>query len=489
MNNSSSSIPIYWISYIDEGDYQRPNRLKKKLNRLEKTLPNKSHIIKHKNLDIREAHLKAINQALLNKENEIIIIEDKTSFTNLNYFIDITRNTLFKEELADDLILHLGGYLEDKLNLEQNLEPHLENNLDIKDVNENMNITVNNKWINGKSRSYFGYCLNLKSSLLSNLMKSFSLNNIDLKNIIYQYSARMFNYPLIVPYGYDIDKGLMKTTYNGLSMVEFVEGDKDISLKFNKITDENLPRITLLTILTDHRLWWSLIRLNLDNFEYPTQKIKWIILETNPSSYSIEDLLPKKRGTNGGWELEYIKKDLTNDFNKISENERFMMVSRMLKEDNKINSDFIVEFNPQCYYPVYSILSRVKTLLKYPNMNLAGCTSLQLYNLNNDKSYLIGDDSNIKSDFIEGSRIIKITNLDKDNNNNNINTNINLNQKIRIPSQFVSYLIKTNQDNKEINNYKSILYNKNDKFPDFLENEEFFADVITILDSTVKCLN
>ena len=64
------SIPIYWISYKDEGDSNRIPRLIKKVNRMEKAIPNKQHIIKVPNINQKEGHIKAINEAIKNKEKQ-----------------------------------------------------------------------------------------------------------------------------------------------------------------------------------------------------------------------------------------------------------------------------------------------------------------------------------------------------------------------------------------------------------------------------------
>ncbi len=446
------SIPIYWVSYKDEGDINRVSRLVKKVSRMEKSLPNKQHIVKISNLNQKEGHIKTIQEAIKNNEKQIIIIEDKTSIVNISGMKE-----LIKSYWDNDLpILHLGGYMEEKI-------------YDHKGKNN-----LGNKWVLGRTRSCFAYWLNLEKYNDAIFSKWIESDNSDFGDIIYNDTFAIHYPVLVTPYGYNIDTGLMNDTLKDISIVQFNENEMDLTLKFKNISDDKLPRITLLTIVTDQRLWWPLIRLNLDNINYPSKKMKWIIVDMMNKNYDmIEDLLPRKRGQPGGWELEYLQKEWDNlSFNQIINN---------LEKEKKIVGDFVVEFDPQVYYPAFSVLSRVKTLIKYPSMKYAGCNQIQLYDIPSDNSILISTENGKKNDteidFFIGSRIIK--------REDNINL-YNLENSIRIPSQFVSYLFNLPikyLEKYNLQNYKHINYNKIDKFPDFLESEDFFADIVMIIDN------
>ena len=256
----------------------------------------------------------------------------------------------------------------------------------------------------------------------------------------------------------------MAQTLKGLSCVQFTETGNDLSLNFKSISDDNLPRITILTVLNNHRLWWPMIRLNLDNMNYPSKKMKWIIVDVdNSKNYTIEDLLPRKRGNPGGWELEYIKIETDKTL-------EFTSVVNDLEKEGKIVGDFIVEFDPQSYYPSFSVLSRVKTMLKYSTMQSAGSSEIQLYDIINDKQLSVG--SITDTNFKKGSRILRREYTD------------DIRTKIQIPSQFVSYYL--NNDNKMDGLNLINGYNGNDKFPDYLESEEFFPDMVMIIDNLKK---
>lgn len=431
------AIPIYWISYNDS---KRQIQLNNKLHRLSKSLTNKFTTVKINNLDITQGHLQTIKLAIQNKETEIIVLEDTTSIEDIASFRLLTKQP-FTFDKIQPYILHLGGYLEEK------------------------SFQQDKTWILGKSHSTFGYWINLKNIDIKKLNTIISWSDF-----IYENTSGMHNPILVKPFGYDLTNknNLMNNTLSGLSMVEISETItsnlyNQINLKVNQDIKE-LPRITLLTIVNNQRLWWPFIRFNLDNIDYPTQKMKWLIVDiTNSKGYDIEDLIPStnKRGKTTGWHLDYIKKP---EYNSFTYNQILDNIS------SEFIGDYIVEFDPQTFYPVFSLLSRVKTMIKYPNMNNAGCVSNQLYSIKENKTYLIGNETN-NTEFIKGSRITRFGQY------NNIQTT-----KIRIPNQFVSYTIMNEQkfiDNKD-------LYTNTDRFPDVFEKEDFFTNMIVTLNDISK---
>ncbi len=132
------AIPIYWISYTDKFDSKRYSQFNNKLHRLSKSLTNKFITVKTNNLDITQSHLQTIKLAIQNKETEIIVLEDTTSIDDISRFRLLTKESLTFEKIQP-FILHLGGYLEEK------------------------SFQQDKNWILGKSRSTFGYWINLKN--------------------------------------------------------------------------------------------------------------------------------------------------------------------------------------------------------------------------------------------------------------------------------------------------------------------------------------
>lgn len=441
----SSSIPIYYISCFDKNDYhkhQSLTKIKSKITRLEKAITNPILLFRHPNLDVKEAHQTLLTTLITAKKSNsryVVILEDDTSILDIPRFRNLIKSHKYCGESSlfpEGKILHLGGYLEEKSGK----------------VNQN-------QWVGGKSRNHFAYIIDLEK---------FDL--IDIKDIkdkeafeqfIYSTGTFMLTPSLVTPFGYDSQKGKMDSTHIGYSIGQFEETNQhQLTLKLNPISDNKLPRITLVTIINDQRLWWPLIRLNLDNFIYPTHKMKWIIIETTgKDGYLIEDLLPKTRGKPGGWELDYIKYPTgTSDNN-------FLTIVKYLENEGKLVGDFAVEFDPQSFYPTFTLMSRVKTLLQYSNMNFAGTTQTQLYSINNDYSTLIGGEE--KHELLKGSRIIRL------NNNLTNNYEYSFNSTMRLPYQFTNYNITIHK--LDTNNTR---YNQMDTFPEFLEKEEFFPELI-----------
>ena len=462
-------IPYYFISYNDSQDHSRVNKFKNKLERLKKVFFTDINIIKvndYNQTNIKQGHIKAIKEGLRKKEKQIIILEDNVSFTEPTLFKKLTQIPF--ENIEKHTIIHFAGYLEEKQTEYESI-----NNL---------------KWIKGHSRSHFAYLVNLEfDDIKSNGNKWFDDSEKEWSQIIYKNSSLMYSEIIVYPFGYNLEKGLMKSTLDGLSICKFTElykstnellknpsEESQLSLNFYplNITEDKLPRITLLTTVNDQRLWWALLRLNLDNFEYPTNKIKWIIIETTKlSGYdrgdTIEDILPKKRGTSGGWQLEYLQKEEWNglDFLEIITKLKNESEKQSEKQSKSVlEGDFIVEFNPDVFYTIHSIISRVKVMLKYPRIKIAGTVQHQYYNVKSEKSYIIGNNKNLELD--KDSRITR---------NSLNNYEFNFEDKIRIPSEFVFYKLGLSNN---INNM--IEYKKSDKFPDFLVSEDYFTNLIVI---------
>jgi hypothetical protein len=445
-----SLIPIYYISCFDKNDYHKHQslaKIKNKIARLEKALPNPIHLFRHPTLDVKEAHqtllINLITAKHKNQTNSryVVILEEDTSILDIPRFrnlIKYQKDDGDSSSFPSGKILHLGGYLEEK--------------------SEEENLKINqNTWVVGKSRNHFAYIVDLAKFELIDIKSKDIKDKDSFEQFIYSNASFMLTPILVTPFLYDMQKGKMGTTHIGYSIGQFEETNQhQLTLKLPPITDNNLPRITLITVINNQRLWWPLIRLNLDNIIYPTHKMKWIIIETTGNDgYTIEDLLPKTRGKPGGWELEYIKYD--------SYNHDFMKIVKYLETEGKLVGDFAVEFDPQSFYPTFTLMSRVKTLIQYPNINLAGTTQTQAYSLKSDYTTLTGKEDQLE--LIKGSRIIRRSILDS----------FNFNIIMRIPYQFTNYLITSDKFNQ--NRYQGL-----DTFPEYLEKEEYFPELILLFE-------
>ena len=441
-------LPIYWISYHYASDHSRAKQFKKKYEKFSKLLPTKHHALDvyesqkqksdfrgrgipaKKDEMILQAHFEVIERARKEGYDHIMILEDKVSVLDLPNFKTFLTN--FQRPLSNWDILFLGGYIEEH---------------DIPSSEK--------EWISGHSRNHFAYILNLKNNLDLDLgYGDWGKQLHDLEDSFYR---REF---LVVPQFYNYEKGLMKETAKGLSMAQIdeVDGINQIKLKMDYIPEDKLPSVTLLTILDNARSWWPLLIMNLNNLDYSTQKMEWIILDVSQNENDqVEDLLPKKRGRPGGWHLKYLYRP---EFNGFS----FEDCAEALKDEDAIEHNFVVELHPECFYPVFSIHSRIKTAMKYSRYGFFGSTEVQMYSLQRDHTYITG--SSDKLEFEVGSRLLC---LKRDWKN-----------KMRVPAQFVSRLIdyKGRDDER--------LYQGDDKFPDYLQEEDFFCDLVLIIDDLRK---
>jgi len=442
-------LSTYWISYHYTQDLNRPRQFKKKYERLLKTFPGKFHLLNvfestktskefkgngipaKKDEMTTQAHLEAIKRAKQEGYSEILIIEDKTSFPDLTKL----KNFISSSSRPSDpnwKILYLGGYIEEH----QVPNPPME-------------------WVSGKSRSHFAYLVNLKKDL--DLDPGYG----SWGNQLHDLDQTYFHQPiLVIPQYYDLSKGLMLDTAKGLSTTQIEETSdmKQIKLKMDWVEEKDLPKITLLSVLDSSRAWWPLLLMNLNNVDYLTKNMEWIILDlSQDESMTIEDLLPRKRGKEGGWHLKYLHHPELNG-------KPFLELVEFLNQKEEISHSFLLEFNPRTFYPVFSLHSRVKTALKYKKYGYFGSTEVQSYSVPRDQTYLIGSGDELE--FREGTRLVC---LKRD-----------LEQKMRIPAQFVSRTLDYVESEEER------LYLGLDKFPDYLQDEDFFSDLVLIIDDLRK---
>ena len=448
-------LPIFYISYHYTQDHNRSRLFKLKYQNLSKVFPEKLHCLNVyesssdpksfkgngipalKDNMITDAHNEVIKRATKLGYNEVLIIEDKTTFINQTEFKNFIIN--FKTSIPNPnwTILFLGGYIE---------------NHELPSKNQT--------WVKGKSRSHFAYVVNLKNINTKNInTKNINNLNEDLGQYLYNLDNTYYHHPfLVIPQYYDYKKGLMGVTAKGLSMAQIEESSdlSELKLKMDFVEQDTLPSVTLLTVLDNSRTWWPMISMNLNNLDYSTKKMEWIILDLslNPLDL-IEDLLPKKRGKEGGWHLKYIK---NSDWNGLD----FIDLVEKLKD--QITHSYVVELDPKTFYPTFSIYSRIKTAIKYPDYGYFGSTEIQMYNIPKDCTYIIGNNESLE--FLEGTRLVCLER--------------NIKNKMRIPGQFVSRMMTYVDKNDQV------MYKGMDKFPDYLEHESFFSDLILIIDDLRK---
>ena len=143
--------------------------------------------------------------------------------------------------------------------------------------------------------------------------------------------------------------------------------DGGISLKLSGIDDEDLPYISILTPTGNRRSLFTLAIRNFLEFNYPKDKIEWIILDDGENS--IKDIIPNDK------RVKYY-------YDK-PENLRYTIGKKRNKLVKLASYDILVFMDDDDYYPPESLIARVKSLLKYKkdNVGCVGCIDVASYDL------------------------------------------------------------------------------------------------------------
>ena len=114
---------------------------------------------------------------------------------------------------------------------------------------------------------------------------------------------------------------------------------------------------------------------NFNEFDYPKNKIEWVILDD--SKESMEDIIPKDKRIN------YIH----------IPNEHYSIAKKRNLGADFASNEIILHMDDDDYYPPESILARVKLLLKYKDKGIkcVGCSEIGVYNMLNKNSILASD--------------------------------------------------------------------------------------------------
>lgn len=157
---------------------------------------------------------------------------------------------------------------------------------------------------------------------------------------------------------------------NGTKDVEFnLLDDGGISLSIGDIPDKDLIDITILTPTANRRHLFSLPIRNFLNFNYPKEKLNWIILDNGEKG--IQDIVPRNKKII----YEYINPNIK----KLNISQ---MRNRLVEMSN---TDIVMFMDDDDYYPPESIIARTKCLLKYKKkgINCVGCRDFASYDLIN----------------------------------------------------------------------------------------------------------
>ena len=173
---------------------------------------------------------------------------------------------------------------------------------------------------------------------------------------------------------YELYKG-MEESFKSFFVPQHTLKNEMFNLKLPEIKDEDLPKISVVTVVNNCRDIFSLSLKNFEESFYPKDKIEWIVYEETDGDKDkcIKELLSEVKN------LKYIKGDNKGKFNLGESLDRAI---------SHCSEDIVIMMNTMGFYSRENLLSRVKLLVKYPDLLGVGTDKLGYYDLIHKKSYL-----------------------------------------------------------------------------------------------------
>jgi len=144
------------------------------------------------------------------------------------------------------------------------------------------------------------------------------------------------------------------------------------TLKLDKFSYNDLPYVSIVTITRNRKQLFEIPIANFQNFEYPKDKLEWIIVDDGNDNLS--EVIPKDN------RIKYIRYEYYNIGLPISK-----------KRDIGVQNasyDYIVFMDDDDYYFPISVYSRIAAMKTY-SKDCIGCTSCGIYDVHNDKSFIM----------------------------------------------------------------------------------------------------
>lgn len=161
-------------------------------------------------------------------------------------------------------------------------------------------------------------------------------------------------------------------------------------LKLPNISDSDLPYISIITPTRNRQQLFCIAINNFMDFIYPREKIEWVIVDDGNEDLSLMLNFDSHKNT-----IKYIRMSTQTPIP--------MGQKRNLCVQN-CSHDLIISMDDDDYYPPESIISRVKCLIKYPNIGCVGCNQIGCYDLVNQTSSLASDGQHFFSEASMGFR-------------------------------------------------------------------------------------
>ena len=179
----------------------------------------------------------------------------------------------------------------------------------------------------------------------------------------------------------EVNYDFMKKTLDGLKKPNYTIENDNYVLKLDPISAENLPKVSIITPTYNRTKLFPLAINNFNNFDYPKNKLEWIIIDDSTDEETIENILPvDKRIRYLRIADENIKRPLT-----IAHKRNIGV--------QKSTGTIIIHMDDDDYYPPHSVISRVKVLKQYEKQGIhcVGCSLIGNYNIINDTSSISCD--------------------------------------------------------------------------------------------------
>lgn len=181
-----------------------------------------------------------------------------------------------------------------------------------------------------------------------------------------------------------VDYSFMKDTLKGLRVPESGEDENgNYVLKLPNISFQNLPKVSIITPTYNRKTLFAMAMYNVFGFYYPKEKIEWIVVEDVTTGMTedqtVESVLPKDP------RIKYIKLEPGDEPYTIA-------MKRNIGVANA-SSQYIVNVDDDDIYDEYSLLSRVKLLMKYESQGIGciGSTMIGTYDIIKNRSSMATD--------------------------------------------------------------------------------------------------
>ncbi len=150
-----------------------------------------------------------------------------------------------------------------------------------------------------------------------------------------------------------------------------VNSQGEFILKLPKFSYDELPMVSVVTVTYNRRAIFPIAVRNWELFQYPRDKLEWIIVDDSDNGETLSDLLPKSKS------VKYYKLETTGRLS-IGQKRNFGV--------EKATHPYIINVDDDDYYGPLSVYSRIALLLKNPKMDLVGVVDLDIYDVVNDFS-------------------------------------------------------------------------------------------------------